>query len=739
MKIIKKKLFGISEVFISSHDEGINNPPSKPFYILFSFAPDSETLTLMKKAGLVNLGTASITASKVNITVTGSRKVSRVIEYILSGANGTYLEEDNKELFQKLKELKQQCDAYYQKKPKQQAKKKKLLSNYTNTLRPSEPQDPRMPKSAHESKRVIKKNKPDKEYILKLHQSGRRISEIEAFNGTCYQVLLGNRHPKMRPVYNEEGERVGVLSSAMKNFESFRQKIYKRSGVDTPIAPRYLLKTEVVKVLVAGYAEEENDEHSGNFGIGQTGFGEKIDADQTTWPLTAKYLGFDRLSQYKNLLTRPVNAFPVTERDILAFPDLEDARPTTWTYASESKLLDFSKIKHTKKFKNDKYGMFLKRILIPNEAYEAIGEAMIADAGTRKTLVDRKCMRTHKLTQVLLRCREFQDYLSENPNAIEQIKRELAEYNLNYKKDSDAYLRIDLAKIEANYNAIKSEGARLSLLNPPEKQASKVENGFVAFVKKHPVLFGFLVGLGLALLATAILLTLVFTGVLPFAAVGLTTLILGGVVSNFLVAGMGALIGKVSAKVARVTSSNPEKNDIESSVELNKVEKKINKAPLNETEQYKAREKAYPTNFKYSAGAHLLFPPNAELNQEIEEMKDIIFLLVDNLDFFKGSLEDKDGFQLWLQQNEVAATLYNNLMTVLTSSAGENTESILLAQFRNALVSGLQNGDGNEMRSLLCNNPALRKVLYKFIEQQEVIAAWYKETAVRTPQSRLHT
>jgi hypothetical protein len=99
--------------------------------------------------------------------------------------------------------------------------------------------------------------------------------------------------------------------------------------------------------------------------------------------------------------------------------------------------------------------MFLKRILIPREVYEAIGLATISSDKKRNEFVEHKCNKTEALKSVLLNMPEFQNYITTNPEVITQIKNEFAEYNKDYKKEKDEYLHVDLNKIENNFNQIR--------------------------------------------------------------------------------------------------------------------------------------------------------------------------------------------------------------------------------------------------------------------------------------------
>lgn len=447
MKVKKKGNMGFTDIYTS------NNPPSNTTaelqnksHIIFVLSGNNPNLSYIRNNKLTKLGTVDLINKNLILTVKSDRNVIQAIDIFLKETTYYY----DKELSENLIAYKEACEKRLEQKPQKQLPlKSKLYDEFKEQSTQST--------TNNTIKRMVKKNNPTKQYIHKNNPSGRSILEIEVFNGFCYRLLLGERHPKVRGVHNSQGDRAGLISKVVMKFKSFHDLImfYDELG-ESSLPQENLLKSEIVKVWVAAYVEEENDLHGGNYGIGPDGFCVKIDDDQSTWPLTSQYSEVDPKKGNYGYSVAPNAAFPVTEGDILDFPKLKDAKPRNWPDRSDSGAIQFNDLVKENKFIEDKYYMFLKRILIPNEVYENIGLTISSDK-KRKQFVDHKCNKTNELKTVLLNIKEFQDYVIQNPNVIKQIKFEFSEYNKAYKKSGDLFLRVNLNQIDQNFNDINFE------------------------------------------------------------------------------------------------------------------------------------------------------------------------------------------------------------------------------------------------------------------------------------------
>lgn len=449
MKIVRKLKVGFTHVYTSDSNDlyevGIELPHKKPFLIFalprevdHSQYLDTTALSLRK------LGVRSADEQQIYITITNPENIIKAINIFAEMPE--YSLYNNASLFANLVTFKENCES--EAKAKQEIKRKTPLPSKSKKISDFKLHtDVEITKTSNDvtyATRKSKKTNLEKGYFFKRSPAGRSITEFEAFNGFCYRLLLGKRHPKVRVVYNEDGTRAGLISRSFDQLVPFKDLIKK--GKSKENFYEKVLESEAVKVYAAAYVEEDTDLNQGNYGIDATGFAVKIDDDRGTWPLTSKYASIH--PDYS------LSTFNVTQRDIENFPVLMDAKPQAWPIKPElqaKSLTDNPKIKH------DKYYIFLKRILIPREVYEAIGLATIQSEKQRKKFVDHKCKKTEDLKSVLFNTPEFRDYVMYNPQWKEQIISEFAEYNQDYKKSEDAHLKVDLSQIETNFDNIHRE------------------------------------------------------------------------------------------------------------------------------------------------------------------------------------------------------------------------------------------------------------------------------------------
>ncbi len=478
MKVEKKGNIGFTRIFTSDNPDPLGTTPHKNPYIIFQTPCNQLNDGYLEEIEhLLSLGMTTIKDNNYILIITSARKIMLAIDAFYHLPE--YKIKKNELLFLSLNKYKHQCELILSdKNPVYIPPKSKLISKFKK-------KDNSLLESSNVTYRIIKNRllgKKPKEYVHKDNLSGRQISEIEVFNGFCYRLLLGKRHPKMISTHGSQGERTGMASELLSGFRSIWND-YEQYG---PLTKEKLLKSEFIKILVASYTEEETDLHLNNYGFDDTNFCVKIDDDRSTWPLTAKYAGVDPekgdpTGDYK---TPPMTDFIVTERDIASFPTLQDAKPFHW--------LDFLKtlieknawdvLLNEKKFINDKFYMFLKRILIPDEVYEAIAYATIGSEKTMSRFAHHKSNKTQKLKNALLNTPEFKEYVLANQHIIEQLKKEFAEYNEDYTKEKYHYLRVDLNQIEVNFNNICQEiKAQQSLSVEEEENDDSPTNGWSIF------------------------------------------------------------------------------------------------------------------------------------------------------------------------------------------------------------------------------------------------------------------
>jgi hypothetical protein len=318
----------------------------------------------------------------------------------------------------------------------------------------------------------VRHTKSEIEYVFKVNMSKRAISEFEVFNALCYQVLLDDRHPNVIAVHNNSGEFVGIASELIPEFKSlhdyfkdiqcvlFKPEQYTnhllgksdlKQSLRSP-SLEILLKGEIVKVWAAAYTQCESDLHGGNVYFGIDNFFGKIDDDRSSIQYTAKYHSIDPEKGSTILgYSAPVDAFRVTERDILNFPKLLDAKPKNWPDRSDNNLIQFDELIQQEKYINDKYYMFLKRILVPDETYQQIVNIASSSEKRKNQMLTQQCQKTKELEKVLVNMSEFQSYVLSHLSAVAEICDEFERINKKQKKFG---MSIDIGSVNRKFNVI---------------------------------------------------------------------------------------------------------------------------------------------------------------------------------------------------------------------------------------------------------------------------------------------
>ncbi|KTC79946.1 putative teichoic acid biosynthesis protein [Legionella cherrii] len=452
MKIYSKREQGFQEVY--THEDSlpqyIEAPEKKPFIILtlpddlLNFYYLNNHFPLFKK-----LGYSEVIGESLILTVTSKRKVESVINAILKSAD--YDHAQNEALFHRLKSIQQELAKI--EKPSQLPPKSKDFANY-HPVHVEVTRELDAPQPSHCVKKVQKDTKAVVE-IFKIDESGRRITEIEAFNGIGYRLLLNDRTPKVRSVHDAEGHRVGVLSREIENYRSLHDYYLKEkqtTGSMRSPKQKDLVKSGIGRILAAAYCEEENDLHGGNIGYDPIQLiSRKVDHDQANWTFTSKYQNKNPnkpLNKRKERAygIKPKDAFPITQRDITHFPHLTDAKPRAFPDEADRKLLELVGIENDPDFIKDAFSVFLKSALFDEQIYRPIADATIGNPKLREELVAHKTRRSQLLREELLKNDKFLNFLINHPNLKSQILDEFKEYNNDYKENSS--LRLNLGNLE---------------------------------------------------------------------------------------------------------------------------------------------------------------------------------------------------------------------------------------------------------------------------------------------------
>lgn len=382
--------------------------------------------------------------------ITSPRRIIDIINDILEHFNFAR----NNSKIAKLKAFKMQFKDYKIAFPR----KEKLISNYNIIAEEKKPlRTSSDPCPNHKISRCFNIQNPTKIYIFKHFDCGRKITELEAFNGYCYRLLLNHRTPKVRSVRNEKGKRIGVFSSIIPNFKSLHDHYLLDKRI---ISPKALIAAGIGRILAAAFLENENDLHGGNVSYDMVSkVCYKIDHDQANYLRTEKYLHEKRKHHDPMCISvENIENFPFLNGcDARNFLSAEDATSKALWEEDENGQL----IKDNKDLIKDAYTVFLKRVLLKLAVYADIIEATVASFDTQVKLIEAKERQSILLEDALLKSKKFVNFMLENPGLKQEIIAEFDEYNKDYKK-ADEPLRIDLKAIAKAFDAFKGNCLRMA-------------------------------------------------------------------------------------------------------------------------------------------------------------------------------------------------------------------------------------------------------------------------------------
>ncbi|MBI2784966.1 MAG: hypothetical protein HYX60_01100 [Legionella longbeachae] len=443
MNIFTKFKGGFIEVY--THEDP---PPSvelqsnKKPYIVFKCQRNEQSVNYLDDhcKQFKSLGNVVIQNNALSIKITSKRKVAEAIKLFRSDSN--YKNEHNNELMEKFIKI-----------------ESSLRQGNTINIPPVKSKD--VEKYAFDSMQInnevsahttgfIKNKTKDQRVLFKEALYGRRIAEIEVFNGLCFRILLNKATPKVRGLHNKEGLHLGVISHEIPNFQSIYDYAEKYQKAPNKKA---LVEAHLGKVLAAAYCEEENDLHAGNIGFDSENLKTyKIDHDQATWPISYKYV-----SIYSN--KKPaVDTFPITQYDINHFPQLKDASPRNFAHNDNQEALDITGIENDDLFIKDVFSIFLKRALLTESIYQKMAEATITNVKLQKQLVEHKTKRGQLLRAELIKNKKFCIFILNHPELKEEIITEFNSYNNDYKENSP--LRINVDELADQYDQLTKECER---------------------------------------------------------------------------------------------------------------------------------------------------------------------------------------------------------------------------------------------------------------------------------------
>ncbi|MBA2652644.1 MAG: hypothetical protein H0U73_10315 [Tatlockia sp.] len=483
MKIYSKQNKGIIEIFLYDIEDLTIKPN---LTLILPNNEDNDKYLNEYLPDLKSLGCVEVTSKFIQVlTITSQRKVALALKIIRSSPEHNLLE--NEVLFEKFKVVEDHLAVLINEKSAAPPPKSKNFANY-HLIEEDLRREPGTTPPRHKVVKVQKENDAKVE-IFKIVGSGRRITEIEAFNALCFRLLLNDRTPMVRSVHDKDGNRKGVLSTEIDNFQSLHDYYLKQqaqTGVMASPPQKDLVKSGIGRILGAGYSEEENDLSGANIGYDPINLKTyKIDHGQATFPFTSKYVGKDpnkrQQSSGRGHGVKPTDIFPITQRDINVFPHLIDAKPLNFPDLCDAKLLDLIGIENDPEFIADVFIVFVKRVLVSELIYRNIAAMTISCPSLQEKLVAHKTKRGALLKEELLKNEKFCKFIHENPNLKEQVMNEFRDYNDDFNICSR--LRINLAELNKNYDdfieQIRSSNETKESLVSTEYSSSFFKNGLL--------------------------------------------------------------------------------------------------------------------------------------------------------------------------------------------------------------------------------------------------------------------
>lgn len=152
-------------------------------------------------------------------------------------------------------------------------------------------------------------------YYKEIDPSKWKMAVLEAANSAFYCYLVPDVVSPSYAIYNESGEYVAVVSEAVENYLSFKNKKLTLEDLDDPIKVKKL-----AEMLVSSYLFMEDDLHRGNIGLNG-----RIDFDMSFWPAIMKHIKGARWTGDVS-----VDKFKITADDIRNFPILGDNQCHFW-------------------------------------------------------------------------------------------------------------------------------------------------------------------------------------------------------------------------------------------------------------------------------------------------------------------------------------------------------------------------------------------------------------------------
>lgn len=291
--------------------------------------------------------------------------------------------------------------------------------------------------------------------------------ELEAAVSEIWRFLLGERSPKNRCIIDNDNTVIGLMSKGIDGFKTALE-IYR----DDPnfFNLDNLVQFDIASILAAAYFLEDIDLNIENWGFSDDlNTFVKIDHGWSLSSLVAK--------EYKAELSPPdkkkhivMLKRPILESDILNLPLIDVRHWHNWFepvpdllirkiprrkgfMSTKSEKVIFKSLAEDETFKNQKYKMLLKILVMPMTLVAASAKNHIDSWNSTSMFVNYFTNRLGELRTTVIAMSEFQDYVETNPELLKTFKAEAREFMAHNRRFQD--LKLDTL-VETHYTELLS-------------------------------------------------------------------------------------------------------------------------------------------------------------------------------------------------------------------------------------------------------------------------------------------
>lgn len=233
--------------------------------------------------------------------------------------------------------------------------------------------------------------------------------EIRHFQADCFRLLLRDRHPEVRSVWDENGNGIGMITEFYPGFTSLHQLAQEKR----PVSKELFLLSRAPLIWAAEFVES------------------KIDFDWGGETLGIVFGDGKSIPYFIKNSTRPIYV--------------------------KCPLIKIFSAEVMNEANADVYMIILLRMLIPDDFYRMIAAATIRSSELRKKCANEKIEYTKALLQDFLSVTAFRQFVLDQKNFAEEATNYLEEFAENYEfKFDKKSIQTTFANIVDQVKAIKN-------------------------------------------------------------------------------------------------------------------------------------------------------------------------------------------------------------------------------------------------------------------------------------------